>query len=154
MTYLELINYLKSLGAEHRSIEFTAFGDFEEILGAERNRICYPCLWIESPSGKIVGDLDIRQISWQVSFAVLINAKPDDIERQINNLDRALSITLQIIARIRKDIIENTLFDADITNTEVNPIWSAANDNDQGFHVSFQITAKNADLCYKSEEWD
>jgi hypothetical protein len=153
MTFIQLISYLKDLGCEHVDIQYTAFGDHEEILGAERNRIKYPCLWIETPIGTVNGDTDSMMIDWTCAIVVLVNSKPENLDLHLQNLNTSLCIAMQIIARLRKDIIDNNIFRADISKTEIDPIWSTEGDNDQGFRVSFVISSKNEELCYKPEKW-
>jgi hypothetical protein len=152
MKYTDIISYLKSLG-RHRDIKYTAFGDYEEILGPERNNIDYPCLWIESPEGSVLGDLDTMRLQWECAFVVLINSSPDDYAKHITNLSSSLEIAMQLIARMKKDVIDGTILGLDISTTKIQPIWSIHNDNDQGFRVSFLLSSSNADLCYNSTKW-
>lgn len=151
MTYIDIINYLKALGTAHRLIHYTTFGDYEEILGAERNNIEYPCLWIESPEGSVTGDMDMMKLEWESAFVVLINSMPDDRDKHIENLSTSLTIAMQIIARIRRDVINGTILGANISQMKITPIWSIHPDNDQGFRVSFILETKNNDLCYNED---
>jgi hypothetical protein len=153
MNYLQLIDYLKSFGS-HKEINFTAYGDFEQILGGERSRIRYPCLWIESPEGKIKGDTDQMQIIWTCDLVVLIPSIPSDYDKHLANLAKSLDIAMNIIAKIRKDVIDNNILECDLSKTSVTPIHSDGTDNDQGFHISFTITTNSAELCHDQNKWN
>ena len=154
MTYRSIIDYMSMLGDQHKDIKFTAYGDYDRILGAERDRIEYPAIWIESPEATIVGDLDAMKLRWEVSFVILINAQLDDAARREANLDTAMTIAKDLIARIRKDVIDNELIGADISSSRLTMVWSEANDNDQGWRYSFFIDTTNKELCFDATKWD
>lgn len=136
----EVREYFERISTEHRLIKQFYFGDYDEILGAERSSIEYPCLWYESPEiGFSGGDNDNIKESLSGSFVVLINSKKDDKERVRYNKAKTELIAKQIVRRMICDQTKEE-YSFNIQRVNMYPIDNANNDNDQGWRVEFSIS--------------
>lgn len=148
------IDYWKNLAASHVDINYFAQGDAREILGPERDKISYPCLWLETPDINPSGSADSLLLTFTGSFVVLKNSAKDDKARQLQNLADTQSIVMDIIWKIMVDASNGAfpgLVYPESFSLESIPFFG--NDNDQGFRVTYTIDMRT-NSCYDAEKWE
>lgn len=162
MLYRDIIDYFTNIAEKHKKIQQIYHGDFEEIISAQRDRILYPCLWLESPEALFYGDIDSKHRDWTITFVVFKNARPEDKAKIQSNIDETEIIALQVLSRIFKDWQEDDEDDEgneyihqvtfDSINMEL--VYSDTPDNDQGWRVTMKIRTKTKYLCYDQNDWN
>lgn len=152
--YRNIIDYFTMLARQHVKLNSSYHGDYEQILGATNTNIEYPCLWIESPEAKAMGDTDTLSLSWACAIVVLYQAPNDDFDQKQANLDLALDIVKDIIGRMRNDVIEGNLLGVSFNNSMIDQVYdSELSDSGQGYRFSFIIKTSNSELCYNPAKW-
>lgn len=148
----ELRNYMEVLATENKHIRKFFYGDYDDILGAERVKMEYPLLWMESPE---VDPADEDHFSLVFSFAwlVLLNSPIDDKQRNLYNSEKAFRIALGIIARMVNDD-EDGIINFDIDDVQLMEVRRAAgNNNETGWRVEMKILS-NIAICYNENDWE
>jgi len=146
----ELRAYMELLSTEHKLIKDFFYGDYEDILEAERSTIEYPCLWLEDMEINPQGE-DSLVIIYDFSFVILANSRVDDKDRKMYNQESTFRIANDILSRINKDAEDDKL-DFEIAQAVLDPINTIGNDDDQGWRVSVKIESKYS-LCYNADIW-
>ena len=146
----ELRAYMELLALEHIDINDFFYGNYDDILAAERTSIDYPCFWLEDMELSPEGEDSILMI-YDFSFVILANSTKEDKQRMLFNQEHTFRIAADIVARINKDSEDNIL-DFEIAQTTLDPINTIGNDNDQGWRVSIKIESSSA-LCYNAAKW-
>lgn len=147
MKYRQVINYFKNLSEIHPNIKFFAFGDYDRILGAERDNISYPCMWLEVPNLSFKGENEVRSKVWNVAFVILLNAQLDDTETIEENIDTSEQICYDIISKILYDHSQGTFLNVAISDVNMDLVYSKNSDNDQGWRVELDISVKSNIAC-------
>lgn len=156
MKYRAVINYLNDISKRHKDVLYVAHGNFDKIIGAQRSKIKYPCVWIESPSSVLVGDADAANRVHQCAFVVLLNSEVDNTERVEKNIDKSEDICIDLISKIIEDWqndILNTV-NIDINSFNMDIVWSDISDNDQGWRVQFSLVTKSSIICDTSQKFN
>jgi hypothetical protein len=150
MKYRDIINYFTSLASLHPTIEHFSYGDYERILGAERDTITYPCMWLESPVIKFIGDTESHSKKWSISFVILMNSAMDDEVKKENNIDECEQICYDIIAKCMHDGKNGVFKNLSISDIEMDLVTSKNNDNDQGWRVELVLYVRSNLSCDQS----
>ena len=149
-TLAELDTYIRRLGDVHPEIKSVVIGDSEEILSLDRSKIEYPVLWVETPKVDWrFADNPLRY--YDVAFVVMMNSPTDARNHQRYILDKTLTITEQILAKIRNDADENLII-VDNGSATSNPILGYGHDHDFGWRTTLRIRA-SMNSCAPSCLW-
>lgn len=154
MNYQDLISYFRLLAAGHQDIRSFVCGDDEAILKLEKDQIKYPCLVLEVPTAKPIGDMDSHQVTWNIAYTVLINATDGNTGQQEANLVLSFNISLSILLKLKADAGEGLFRSLNIAATRSERVYSLHNDNDQGWRTETSITARPPRYCIDESNWD
>lgn len=154
MTYTDIKNYFETIAAAHRDIMDFREGDADEILEAERSKINYPCLWMETPDVSPEGDTDSYEFRWNGAYTILINSKTGNKDRVDYNLERAFLIASQILVRLRNDMMSGIFYRCSMSGASMERIFTINNDNDQGFRCQYSILAPPPRKCLDTSVWN
>ncbi|MBK9391964.1 MAG: hypothetical protein IPN68_17900 [Bacteroidetes bacterium] len=146
----EIRAYFELIAEENNAIRQFYYGDYDDILGAERVRMEYPLLWLEDMEVRPNSE-DSTNLIYDFSFVVLQNSPPEQKERVLYNHESTFRIAMQILSRLKKDIHEE-LIDMSLDDVTMDPVNTIGNDNDQGWRVTLRISAYTT-LCYNADEW-
>ncbi|TQI71823.1 hypothetical protein JM79_2772 [Gramella sp. Hel_I_59] len=105
-THAQLVNYFKNINAQLNDFPENSFfrQDLEEIFGAFRSGIKFPCLAVESP--EIDGQDSTEQntvIGRMFAFVVYMNPRKGNFDQQNEYLDQCERIAKKILSRMRYD---------------------------------------------------
>ena len=105
-THGEIVKYFKNLNSQLNDFPENSFfrQDLQEIFGAFRSGINFPCLALESP--EIDGQDSNEQnsvLGRMVAFVVYMNPQQNDFDQQNDYLDQCEKIGKKILARMRYD---------------------------------------------------
>jgi hypothetical protein len=151
-------NYFKDLSDKNKAIAFFVMGDSERIIGMQRSKISYPCLWLESPDISVKDNKsDNVQGDFRGAFNIISHAKTDDYEAQDSAMETNFQIASEVISRMVKDRRgrepDSPMFNLDLSSIVMLPINSMMIDNDFGWRVEFLIN-NNLNFCYDSTKWN
>lgn len=133
--------YFSRLATEHKWIKSFFYGDFDEILNAERSQIDYPFLWLESPDVNFTRSQgsDSIKVIHDVAFNILFNVSPSRVGERQARIDQAEQIAGHILWKM----------DCDQDEENIRFFYSSANmfpivagqgsDNEVGFRVECEI---------------
>jgi len=138
----------EDIAESHVDINGFYHGDYDEILGAERNNISYPLLWFETPYIPVQGDEDGLIFSYRSAFTILVNSPKDDIPRTRFNRIWTERIAKELIMKLT---CQDSFKFSDI---EMEPLANINNDNDHGWRVAFSITPYTNSIPIKDKFYD
>ena len=139
MIYSESIrDLIERITIEHKELKQFYCGDYKKILGAQRNNVDYPLLWLEPPEITFPNDEDSIVEEYSLVFVILINSKLDDDERIRYNKTYTERIAKEIIMRLMcSQEIEG--MDLIMQRTSMYPLDNIDSDNDQGWRVETAV---------------
>lgn len=140
MTPKDFREYFSKLAATHGSIKQFFYGDFDDIIEAERNNIDYPLMWLESPEINLIDDDELNQ-RYDFSFLILMAAPLDDKERNMNNQFDTYNIMEGIIRKLVIDAEADVInMDKSIEGMVLQPVIRAiGNNNETGWRLSMSL---------------
>lgn len=147
----ELRTYMEIIAAEHKQINDFYYGNYDEIMGADRSRMSFPLLWLEDMEVTPEGE-DSFQLIFDFSFVILSNSPKDDKSRQLNNHELTFRIAMAILSRLKKDS-EDDVIGFLLDNINIEPIYTFGNDNDQGWRATIKLVSDSL-LCESADEWN
>jgi hypothetical protein len=145
MKYRDVINYFKGIADNHILINYFQYGDYGKILGDERQKISYPCLWVESPEMKFRGDKDNHWRVWNIAFVILMESNPNAVtvpDKYEQNIDTTEQIVYDILSKMMLDYPR-----MDMTSISIDIIYSKNSDHDQGWRVELDLPVKSSFVC-------
>lgn len=137
-TLAEIQAYFRDIADVHPDINDFVVGDSEQILSVDRSSLNYPVLWLETPSVNW-SMVDNPRRTYDFNFVVLINSPTDTWEHQQYILNRTLTITEQILVKIRDDSKEDNRIMMDNTRASSSPILGYGHDHDYGWRSRVSI---------------
>lgn len=150
-TLAELQTYFRQLGDRHPGINQVVIGDSEEILSVDRSKLNYPVLWIETP--RVSWEfLDNPRRYYSLVFVVLENSPTDAWQHQQYLLDKTLTITEQLLAKMRDDMNDQLIF-VDMATAQSDAILGYGHDHDYGWRTSFRVRSY-MDSCASTCLWE
>jgi len=105
-THKPIIDYFESLNLALNDFQPDSFFrmDLNEIRGAFRRGISFPCMTVESPEGDGSGSAITNSVLGRYfAFTIYMNPEKDNPEEQNNYLDLCERVGLKILARMRLD---------------------------------------------------
>lgn len=136
-TLAEIQAYFENIAEVHPDINDFVVGDSEQILSLDRSNLSYPVLWLETPTV----NWSIRENparTYDTNFVVLINSPADTWQHQQYILNRTLTITEQILSKIKDDHSDGKLVKLENRATS-NPILGYGHDHDWGWRTRLSI---------------
>jgi hypothetical protein len=151
MLLSELRAEWQEIATKHIDIKSFLFGTAERLLGSNRSAIEYPLLMLEAPNSSLEGQKDTPLLAYTVDFSVLVQAKSGDYANENEAWDLAQTITLDIIAYLRKKYSKKGT-GYDYANVRMEIFDRFTTDNLFGFHVQIPLITCQY-LAYNPTKW-
>jgi len=105
-THGEIVKYFKNINAQLNDFPENSFfrQDLQELFGAFRSGIKFPCLALESPEIDAPDSTEQNTVIGRMfAFVVYMNPKIDHYDQQNEHLDLCEKIAKKILSRMRYD---------------------------------------------------
>ena len=135
------IDYFRDYAAAHPDIKFFCFGGVEKGITHARSfeQFDYPFMWLEEP---VINTLDntMNHVNdrFMVGVSVLLKARTDDLDDQINAYAKSLQIVTDLQAKLRKDRRAG-LIDTELEGQKKLPVSQLWADSHYGFRLEFNL---------------
>jgi hypothetical protein len=143
MTLTELEEWIEDFPTHIPEIKEVIFGDEQEILNRQNSRIQYPCMWVETPSPRLVYNPPGMQYSFFCTF--LMNVPNEGDKTQYRAARNTCILNAQrAFARFERGE-EAALFELQREAAEGEEIWPYSGDRDTGFRFQIRLTVGRDD---------
>jgi len=132
-THKPIVDYFQGLNTKLNDFPADSFfrQDLDEIYGAFRKGINFPCMAVESPEGDAEeSSMNNSVIGRMFAFVVYMNPKAGNFEQQNDMLDQCERIGKKLVSRMRYDarIEDNILHDrfeaSSVSWVKVGPVFN------------------------------
>jgi len=138
MTLKQLEEWIEAFPADIPEIKQVIFGNETEIINRQNSLIRYPCMWVETPTPRLIWDPPAIQFKFFVTF--LMNVPNEGDPGQYRNArNTALSIAMLAFNKFEQGE-EQMLFELERAVEEGDEIYPFSGDRDTGYR--FQISLK------------